>query len=1254
MATTITTAATADGITDTLTLKITELMKEVQLDYSSQTTTFVNDVVSSIQNVINNIPDNLLVNADLAPKFVRDIGADKVKFKFKKPKAVEIGGSYAIQCVVKPDVNVDVYVRLPKECFHEKDYLNYRYHGKRCLYLCIIKKYLDSSTIAEKVEWSSFHNEARKPILVVHPVAKSAGLPGFTVRLIPTADSLFDVKKLNTERNNLHLLSQGVSEATPMYNHSILEDMFMEHGSEFVKKAFIGWKALGEALILLKVWARQRSSLHTYDSLNGYLISTIMAYLASESSKARINKAMTVTQIFRTTLDFMANSKLWGGGIFFEPQGGNNMSNEERKRFVKCFPAVICDLSAHFNLAYRMTKCGLIELQEEAALGLRCIDKCREGGFVELFLTKIDFPAKFDYCMRLNLKGKAEVSAQGFCLDNECWRLYENKVHSSLQQGLGDRVKCVRVIWKNTTSTSSVNDGLSVLDKEPVIVGISVSLPEAFDEYTRGPLYGNKEEALKFRKFWGDKAELYQFKSGTRECVLWQCKPAKRYLIIKWVSEYVLKRHLSLTEEKIVHVVDQLDFSLVPDGADLASDGSLLESFNTLSKGLRNLQDIPLGISSVQPLDSAFRHTSVFPPRPHPLANGTKDGNKINSTCIQSLELEGSGHWPMDDMAIEKTKAAFLLRIGECLQKQHGIKYCPSEEGVDVFLSGYVYRLKILHERGLDLLNGQAESYQVKRVSPTDKYLFLRSQHSSMINGLSGRYPLYGPVVQLAKRWVAAHLFSASFMEEAIELVVAYIFQKSLPFSAPCSRISGFMRFLRLVSEHDWMFTPMIVDINEDMTPKDEKEINEKFSLSRKAYDEGKGNVTSAMYLATAYDKGSEAWTSSSPSQSELKRLAVYAKSSSNLLTKLIVQGQMDSYGWECVFRTPLNNYDAIILLHRDKLSHPERLLFPSEFSQGKLVVQGNASKSFQPFLLTNGVNGSTKNLRDQLYLNFDPLTCYVKDLEAMANGWMQNAFPNAFKLWYDCFGGDAIGLTWEKENLKKRRREEDGDVKENVTNTLKDIGKVGKGFVKSVYLLKVPNSRNPSSWIFTAMGLLSIIRKIKRKEKEMRILMVGLDNSGKTTIVLKINGEDTSVISPTLGFNIKTMTYDKYTLNIWDVGGQKTIRSYWRNYFEQTDGLVWVVDSSDLRRLDDCKYELDNLLKEERLSGASLLVFANKQDIQGALSPDEIAKVLNLDAMDKTRHWRIVGCSAYTGDGLLEGFDWLVQDIASRIYVLD
>ncbi|KAL6622363.1 hypothetical protein ACP70R_032242 [Stipagrostis hirtigluma subsp. patula] len=81
------------------------------------------------------------------------------------------------------------------------------------------------------------------------------------------------------------------------------------------------------------------------------------------------------------------------------------------------------------------------------------------------------------------------------------------------------------------------------------------------------------------------------------------------------------------------------------------------------------------------------------------------------------------------------------------------------------------------------------------------------------------------------------------------------------------------------------------------------------------------------------------------------------------------------------------------------------------------------------------------------------------------------------------------------------------------------------------------------------------------------------------TRIVMKINEEDTSAIISTLGFKIKTI---RYSLNIWDVGGQKTIRSYWKNYFEQTDGLVWAADSSDMRRLDNCRAELQSILKEE------------------------------------------------------------------------
>lgn len=125
--------------------------------------------------------------------------------------------------------------------------------------------------------------------------------------------------------------------------------------------------------------------------------------------------------------------------------------------------------------------------------------------------------------------------------------------------------------------------------------------------------------------------------------------------------------------------------------------------------------------------------------------------------------------------------------------------------------------------------------------------------------------------------------------------------------------------------------------------------------------------------------------------------------------------------------------------------------------------------------------------------------------------------------------------------------------------------------------------------------------------------------------------------------------------MNVWDVGGQKTIRSYWRNYYEQTDGIIWVVDSADRRRLRDCKEELHELLKQEKLAGASLLVFANKQDLTGALKSAEIAEALELGSdVFTTRHWALQPCSAVTGAGLVEGIDWMVSDIASRIFMMD
>ncbi|KAG4973352.1 hypothetical protein AAZX31_11G066800 [Glycine max] len=1042
---------------DSTELKLTELLKEVTVDHSHQFSKLVDDTVSAIKTSIDKIPNDFKVTADLASRFVTDIGADKVEFKFKKPAFVKIGGSCSIQSLAKPEVNVDLIIRLPKECFHEKDYLNYRYHAKRCLYLCLVKKYLEKSPSIDRVEWSTLQNEARKPLLVVYPAAKLVEVPGFFVRIIPSAKAIFSTAKLNLKRNNIHNLSNGTSlQATPKYNSSILEDMFIED-AEFINNYYLGWKELKEALILLKVWARQRSSIYVHDCLNGFLISVILAYLAS---KQHISNSMKATEIIRITLNFIATSELWSRGLYFPKEGQSNITKEQRMQLKESFPVVICHPSGGFNLAFRMSRIGFTRLQNEATLTLRCMEKCRDCGFEEVFMTKIDYAVKYDYCMRINLKGKKEVFASGFCLDDECWRSYEDKIHGILSKGLNDRAQFIQVTWRNTHCQWSVDDGLSVLDKVPLFVGFSVSsLEKAFRMVDIGPNAESKEEALEFRKFWGEKADLRRFKDGRiAESTVWESEQWARHLVLKRIIDHVLSRHLSLSKENIVVVVDQLDFSLLHGAGDpISYSGSLLGAFDVLSKRLRLIEDLPLKVSSVQPLDSAFRFTSVFPPEPHLLANEKNESlrlNKLVPSCIQPLEvmiqLEGSGNWPMDEIAIEKTKCSFLIQIGVSLQKMWGMTCTATEDNVDVLMSGYLFRLKILHERGLSLLNKEIGSDQAKRIPSADKKLFIHSQHANMINGLQSRYPIFGPVVRLAKRWAASHLFSACLLEEAVELLVAYLFLNPLPYDVPCSRITGFLRFLRLLSHYDWTFSPLVVDINHDLSPSDEKEINDNFLLKRKGQGENGQSVGPAMFLATVYDKESEAWTGLSPSGMELKRLVAYARSSANLLAKLTFQEEIGPYRWECLFRTPLNNYDAVVILHKDKLPYPQRLLFPSEVNHGTHVAEGHASKCFQPFLLPKDLKGRPEELKNKLLVDFDPSKCFIRDLK--------QEFSTTFQVWHDYLGGDVIGLTWgESYPSKKRKREDVVDP----CKVLKAVGEVGKGFVRSIYFLKPPKLMN-------------------------------------------------------------------------------------------------------------------------------------------------------------------------------------------------
>ncbi|XP_076000952.1 ADP-ribosylation factor 1 [Genypterus blacodes] len=162
---------------------------------------------------------------------------------------------------------------------------------------------------------------------------------------------------------------------------------------------------------------------------------------------------------------------------------------------------------------------------------------------------------------------------------------------------------------------------------------------------------------------------------------------------------------------------------------------------------------------------------------------------------------------------------------------------------------------------------------------------------------------------------------------------------------------------------------------------------------------------------------------------------------------------------------------------------------------------------------------------------------------------------------------------------------------------------------------------------------------------KEMRILMVGLDAAGKTTILYKLKLGEIVTTIPTIGFNVETVEYKNISFTVWDVGGQDKIRPLWRHYFQNTQGLIFVVDSNDRERVNEAREELMRMLSEDELRDAMLLVFANKQDLPNAMTAPEITEKLGLTTLCH-RTWYIQATCATSGDGLYEGLEWLSDQL--------
>lgn len=166
--------------------------------------------------------------------------------------------------------------------------------------------------------------------------------------------------------------------------------------------------------------------------------------------------------------------------------------------------------------------------------------------------------------------------------------------------------------------------------------------------------------------------------------------------------------------------------------------------------------------------------------------------------------------------------------------------------------------------------------------------------------------------------------------------------------------------------------------------------------------------------------------------------------------------------------------------------------------------------------------------------------------------------------------------------------------------------------------------------------------------KKHVKVCMIGLESSGKTTILYKLHLGEVIATTPTIGFNIETIKYKNFQIDLWDLSGFFRYRPLWSSSYSKSKGLIFVIDSEDRTNVIEAKNELHNVLSHTDIQNVPLLILANKQDLPGSMPVTEIFEKLELFRI-KNRLWFIQGCCGLSGDGLNDGIKNLIRMIANN-----
>ncbi|TMW64746.1 hypothetical protein Poli38472_011626 [Pythium oligandrum] len=959
-------------------LQIDELLGAVQSKPSAKSSAGLQSLLFEIKNIFDAMGEQQVTQEALQATGLpirNHIKRKEIVLPFQKPSRLDIVGSFILKNMAFARKSqhseygvftVDLAVEIPADCFLPKDLANYRYFDKRNLYLGVLVAELQShSKLFNKVTVAGFNGDYDRPIgmLYVNPShlqEHQIKLSKMCIRVIPViTNDIFKLSKLAPSKNNIRH-DPNMSEedmkgcSTPLYNNTILEDMMVRQHTRELHAALSESTSFVEACVLTKVWIRQRGFHKALDSVNGFLGSMLLLYLYA---KKRISAQTPSDQMFKVLLQFLSSHDIQKEPLQFPPNGdGVSLTTEGLQVFKSTFDVVFLDSSGRLNLFGRLTRDAWTEIQNAAQDSLKMAQHGSLDDFSALFIKKNDFWSRYDQYFwfpaavdvdeadedTYTVEEKRQINDLGL------ERFWMRKLTSVLSRALTDRVTVVRAYTRDSDQWKMTQSGLP--SRRKVAVGLRIDPENAWRIVDKGPTADDKEASAEFRRFWKEKSELRRFKDGAIvEAVVWdEIPPDNKHIILESIVRYIVPAHCpqvsandhirtsnaslysALDVEEHVSTASTKKIAGTSYESTMNSVSKLWVIFNNFAKTLRDLDSLPLKLSDVMPVHPAFRYTGLFPVQPHPLA--FSKGEKMGSTpmsqvstvlepLVLQLKFERSSAWPNEKEALRHAKTGFYVQLAHELETHHNLRCEVAIDCVDVFSHGYVFRLVINSEKELNVVTGAAGLKKVGVVNSVE-YITTKQQteylarHANTVHALHSKNTSFGPTVRLAQRWLADKFMSNAIRVEAIELIVAHAFLNAPPTSTPHSILSGFLRFLKLLSGYDWSESPLIVDLNATLDDDKSREIIRRFEASSSSPSTHPG-----MFIAADYEDMDclSSWTRFTPDKVVVQRLVALAKVSYDALQHWLSSGASSS-GWKVAFSASTNEFDAVIQLNSDKL----------------------------------------------------------------------------------------------------------------------------------------------------------------------------------------------------------------------------------------------------------------------------------------------------------------------------------------------